>query len=65
MTKTASGNFFEDFTLGREILHPTPRTVTEADATLYLALTGPALRCTARRPWRAWPGCPGRPWTIS
>ena len=40
MTKTASGRFFEDFTLGEEIHHATPRTVTEADATLYLALTG-------------------------
>ena len=40
MTKTTEGNFFEDLTVGREILHATPRTVTEADATLYLALTG-------------------------
>ena len=49
MTKTASGNFFEDFKLGQEILHATPRTVTEADATLYLALTGSrfAVHCSA------------------
>ncbi|MEM7045935.1 MAG: MaoC family dehydratase [Pseudomonadota bacterium] len=40
MTKTAGGRFFEDFTLGEDIHHATPRTVTEADATLYLALTG-------------------------
>ena len=29
MTKTSSGNFFEDFRLGQTIRHATPRTVTE------------------------------------
>lgn len=49
MTKTASGRFFEDFTLGEDIHHPTPRTVTEADAALYLALTGSrfGIHCSA------------------
>jgi 2-methylfumaryl-CoA hydratase len=49
VTKTSEGNFFEDLTVGREILHATPRTVTEADATLYLALTGSrfAINCAA------------------
>lgn len=40
MTKTSTGRFFEDFSLNEEIHHATPRTITEADATLYLALTG-------------------------
>jgi 2-methylfumaryl-CoA hydratase len=40
MTKTATGRYFEDFSLGEDIHHATPRTVTDADATLYLALTG-------------------------
>jgi len=40
MSKTAQGRFFEDFRVGEEIHHATPRTVTAADATLYLALTG-------------------------
>ena len=40
MSKTLAGRFFEDFQLGEQIQHATPRTVTEADATLYLALTG-------------------------
>lgn len=40
MTKTSAGNFFEDFGVGREIVHATPRTVTEGDAALYVALTG-------------------------
>lgn len=39
-TKTNPGNYFEDFHLGQEIRHATPRTVTEADAILYLGLTG-------------------------
>ena len=40
MTKTNSGNFFEDFRLGQEIRHATPRTVTSGDAALYTALYG-------------------------
>jgi 2-methylfumaryl-CoA hydratase len=49
MSKTTQGNFFEDFAVGQEILHATPRTVTESDATLYLALTGSrfAVHCSA------------------
>ncbi len=38
--KSAPGNFFEDFRLGQEIRHATPRTVTEGDVALYLGLTG-------------------------
>ncbi|OAN65472.1 MaoC family dehydratase [Magnetospirillum moscoviense] len=40
-TKTNSGNFFEDFRIGQEIRHATPRTVTEGDIALYTALYGP------------------------
>ncbi len=40
MTKTNPGNFFEDFQLGQEICHATPRTVTSGDVALYTALTG-------------------------
>lgn len=40
MTKTNSGNFFEDFRLGQEIRHATPRTVSEGDVALYTALYG-------------------------
>jgi len=40
MTKTNPGNFFEDFRVGQEIRHATPRTVTTGDAALYVALTG-------------------------
>jgi 2-methylfumaryl-CoA hydratase len=39
-TKTRSGNYFEDFQLGQEIVHATPRTVTDGDIALYTALFG-------------------------
>ncbi|HZB92835.1 MAG TPA: MaoC family dehydratase [Stellaceae bacterium] len=38
--KTDPGRFFEDFRLGEMLHHATPRTVSTADAALYLALTG-------------------------
>lgn len=38
--KTNPGNFFEDFRLGQEIIHATPRTVTVGDVALYGALYG-------------------------
>ncbi|WP_439816933.1 MaoC family dehydratase [Zavarzinia sp. CC-PAN008] len=40
MTKAWPGNYFEDFAVGQEIVHGTPRTVTEGDIALYVALTG-------------------------
>ena len=44
-----TGNFFEDFKMGQSISHGVPRTITESDATLYLALTGSrfALHCAS------------------
>jgi 2-methylfumaryl-CoA hydratase len=44
---TAVGNFFEDFEIGAELVHATPRTVTTGDVALYTALTGSrfALHC--------------------
>ena len=38
--KSDPGNFFEDFVVGDELVHATPRTVTEADAAIYTGLTG-------------------------
>ncbi|GAA1936579.1 MaoC family dehydratase [Nocardioides marmoribigeumensis] len=38
--KTDAGNYFEDFTVGQELVHTSPRTVTEGDAALYTALYG-------------------------
>ncbi len=44
---TNYGNYFEDFSIGQILVHGVPRTITESDATLYLALTGSrfALNC--------------------
>ena len=39
-TKSVVGNFFEDFSVGQDIVHATPRTVTRGDAALFIALTG-------------------------
>ena len=38
--KTNPGNYFEDFWIGQELVHATPRTVTEGDVSLYTALYG-------------------------
>lgn len=38
MSKTFSGNFFEDYRIGQTIAHAVPRTVTEGDRALYTAL---------------------------
>ena len=47
--KATSGNYFEDLETGLEILHAVPRTLTEGDAALYIALTGDRypLHCNA------------------
>ncbi|MET0542305.1 MAG: MaoC family dehydratase [Variovorax sp.] len=40
MSKQRNGNFFEDFRIGQYFVHATPRTLTAADQSLYIALTG-------------------------
>jgi 2-methylfumaryl-CoA hydratase len=40
MSNESAGNFFEDFKLGQEIVHATPRTVTVGDVSLFIALYG-------------------------
>lgn len=40
IAKISSGRFFEDFILNEVIQHATPRTITEGDSALYIALTG-------------------------
>ena len=32
------GRFFEDYAVGDIIMHATPRTLTEADASLYISI---------------------------
>ena len=41
MSKTGTGNFFEDFRIGQIIKHATPRTITVGDVALYNGLFGP------------------------
>ncbi|MDF3074458.1 MAG: meaC [Alphaproteobacteria bacterium] len=38
--KTNLGNFFEDFRIGQELRHATPRTVSAGDAAVYMSLYG-------------------------
>lgn len=49
-SKYRGGNFFEDFRLGMRIAHPTPRTVTLADQSLYIGLTGSRAALTSAAP---------------
>ncbi|NLJ54188.1 MAG: MaoC family dehydratase [Intrasporangiaceae bacterium] len=45
--KTNPGNYFEDFSVGQELIHSSPRTVTAGDAALYTALYGPRFSITS------------------
>ncbi|MBW2714673.1 MAG: MaoC family dehydratase [Deltaproteobacteria bacterium] len=40
VTKVTDGNFFEDFSRGQIFRHAIPRTITEGDLAVYIALTG-------------------------
>ncbi|MCW8931643.1 MAG: MaoC family dehydratase [Gammaproteobacteria bacterium] len=39
-SKINIGNYFEDFKLNEKIIHPLPRTISDGDVSLYIALTG-------------------------
>ncbi len=47
MSKTYAGNYFEDFQVGQELLHTSPRTVTDGDAAMYTALYGARFALTS------------------
>ncbi|AKT51385.1 MaoC family dehydratase [Arsenicicoccus sp. oral taxon 190] len=47
MSKTMAGNYFEDFGLGQEIVHATPRTITAGDVALYQGLYGSRFALTS------------------
>jgi 2-methylfumaryl-CoA hydratase len=59
--KTNPGNYFEDFKLGQEIIHATPRTVTEGDIALYTALFGSRFAFTSSSEFAASLGLPRAP----
>ena len=60
-SKTRPGNFFEDFAVGQEIVHATPRTVTEGEVALYTALFGSRFAVTSSDPFAAEVGLDGAP----
>ncbi len=47
MGKVMTGNFFEDFSIGQQLKHATPRTVSVGDAALYQALYGSRFAVTS------------------
>lgn len=55
------GNHFEDFQFGQILQHPTPRTVSEGDQSLYIALTGARQPIFSSRPLAAALGYRDRP----
>jgi len=59
--KTNPGNFFEDFRLGHEIRHATPRTVTTGDVALYNGLFGARFAVQASDAFAAKIGYPRSP----
>lgn len=59
--KTDPGRFFEDFRLGEEIRHATPRTVTAGDVALYTALYGSRFAVTSADSFAAAIGYPRSP----
>lgn len=61
MTKVEQGNFFEDFKLGQILEHATPRTVTEGDSALYLALTATRFAVNYSDPFARGLGLPRAP----
>ncbi len=61
MTRQYAGNYFEDFRLGQEIVHATPRTVTEGDVALYTALYGSRFAVSSSAKFAAALGLPAAP----
>jgi 2-methylfumaryl-CoA hydratase len=61
MSKTGTGNFFEDFRIGQEIRHATARTVTAGEAALYLAMTGSRFLQHCSAPFARSNGLPAAP----
>lgn len=60
-SKTRPGNFFEDFSVGQEIVHATPRTVTEGEVAIYTALFGGRFAVPSSDPFAASVGLGGAP----
>lgn len=61
MTKATTGNFFEDFRVGRVLTHATPRTVTAGDVALHAGLTGSRFALPCADTFARACGLPGSP----
>ena len=61
MSKAAAGHFFEEFRVGQQIQHATPRTVSVGDAALYLAMTGSRFLQHCSDPFARSNGLPAAP----
>jgi len=59
--KTNPGNYFEDFAIGQQLHHATPRTVTTGDTALYTALTGNRFAVASADSFAQTLGYPGAP----
>jgi 2-methylfumaryl-CoA hydratase len=59
--KTKPGNFFEDFFVGQELVHATPRTVTEGDVAVYQSLFGSRFAVQSSSPFAECVGMPRSP----
>ena len=59
--KTNPGNYFEDFQLGQELIHATPRTLTPGDSSLYTALYGNRFAVQSSDHFARAIGLPGAP----
>ncbi|HET7849589.1 MAG TPA: MaoC family dehydratase, partial [Pseudolabrys sp.] len=59
--KASEGNFFEDFRLGQEIRHATPRTITEGDVAVYNGLFGSRFAVQSSDPFARAIGYPRAP----
>ena len=60
-SKTGTGNFFEDFRVGRAFMHATPRTLTEGDVALNVALYGSRLAVNSSSLFASRIGLPDAP----
>lgn len=60
-SKTNRGNYFEDFRIGQEIVHATPRTMTAGDVAVYLALYGSRFAVQSSDAFAKSIGLPGAP----
>ncbi len=61
MSKTNAGRFFEDFAVGEELVHATPRTITAGDAAVYQALFGSRFAASSSAPFAATMGLAAAP----